>query len=343
MPKLRGPTFPSMIHDDSHDASARRADFDHLTPDLAIGLAEEALGVRCTNLCRPMNSYINRVYEIEREDGDKVIAKFYRPARWSRDALAEEHAFLLELADEELPVIAPLRGAGGETLFAEGDMYFALFEKKGGRICDEPRQEEWLQLGRLIGRVHQVGADRDAHHRIVLAPDAATREQVEYILASGLVAPEHERAYEDITTRLIDRIAPLFDRDEFIRIHGDCHHQNIIHRPDEGFYMIDFDDMAMGPPIQDVWMLLPGRVADARHELNLFLEGYETFRPLPPGQRKLVEPLRAMRFIHFTAWCVRQAADGGFSRLAPDWGTSAWWRQEVHELQKQMTEIDDAG
>jgi len=315
------------------------ADFDHLTPELAIGLVEDALGVRLTSLHRPMNSYINRVYEMEREDGAFVIAKFYRPRRWSPEALQEEHDFLLELHEAEIPVIAPLRGSGGQTLFSGGDMHFALFEKKGGRICDEPNDEQWRMLGRLLARAHQVGEQHPATHRITMSPSAITRDQVEEILDSGLVAREHENTYAEVSHALVDLMSPLFDKDSFMRIHGDCHRQNMIHRPGEGFFIIDFDDMAMGPPVQDIWMLLPGRVDDARRELNLLLEGYELFRDFDDHSLRLVEPLRAMRFIHYTAWCARQAADGGFTRLVPDWGSSTWWQQEIQALREQHAHI----
>jgi len=318
------------------------ADFDHLTPELAMTLVEDAIHTRLTHLYRPLNSYINRVYEMERDDGGFVIAKFYRPNRWSQAALQEEHDFLLELAGAEIPVIPPLPDSDGRTLFEAGDMYFALFEKKGGRICDEPDPQQWRMLGRLLARVHQVGERHAARNRIVMSPGTSTRDNLSAILDSGFVTPSDAGAYEDAVLALIEKVSPMFDPDTFIRIHGDCHHQNMIHRPGEGFYVIDFDDMATGPAVQDLWMLLPGRVQDARRELHLLLEGYEMFREFDDAQLRLVEPLRAMRFIHFTAWCARQAADGGFARLVADWGTSAFWQQEIHELRKQMVEIHDA-
>lgn len=317
-------------------------DFHHLTYDLVIHLVEDALDRRCTNVCRPMNSYINRVYEVHTEAGDPVIAKFYRPGRWSRDALQDEQDLLIELQEQEIPVIAPL-GDPGETLREFEGTYFALFPKKGGRICDEPTPDQWRELGRLLGRVHLVCAAGGTRDRITLTPDCATDDQVEYILDSGLVADEQFDAYEAAAYDMLDLIEPRFDGVPVHRIHGDLHHQNLIHRPGESFFLIDFDDMAIGPAVQDLWMLLPGRVADAGREVHLFLEGYETFRPFPMTQLALVEPLRAMRFIHFTAWCARQAADGGFTRLAPDWGTSAYWRQEIQELRKQEQEIRDTG
>lgn len=321
--------------------SAAKSDFDHLDPDLVLDLVERVSPVGCTNICRPLNSYINRVYEVHLRDETQVIAKFYRPGRWSHDALLDELDFLLDLDEEEIPVIAPIESEHGQHLHQHHGMYYALFPKKGGRICDEPSEEQWQELGRLIGRVHLVGGQREPGDRITLTPDEATLAQLEGILASGTVAPEYRRAFEQTARDILERIIPLFKDHERIRIHGDLHHQNLIYRPDEGFYIIDFDDMANGLPIQDIWMLLPGRVADTQRELDLFLDGYETFTAFDYATLKLVEPLRAMRFIHFLAWCVRQQEDGGFNRLAPDFGTPSFWAKEVRELEKQRQEIED--
>jgi len=319
-----------------------KADFDHLTPDVVLGLVEEVLGGRCTNICRPLNSYINRVYEVQREDGQAVIAKFYRPGRWSREALQDEHDFVLELQDAEVPVIAPLAGREEQTLHEFHGMFYALFPKKGGRICDEPTADQWRELGRLLARVHMVGSRRAPRDRIRLNPQGATAAQMDYILRSGLIPRECRQEYEAVARETVELVSPLFEDAPAIRIHGDCHFQNLIFRPGESFYVIDFDDMAVGPPVQDVWMLLPGRLQDARREMDGFLDGYEVFREFEHATLKLIEPLRAMRFIHFTAWCVRQAADGGFTRLAPDWGTATYWKQEIHELRKQQTEVLDS-
>jgi Ser/Thr protein kinase RdoA (MazF antagonist) len=317
-------------------------DFHHLTYDVVIGLVEEILDVRCTNLCRPLNSYINRVYEVQQESGDPIIAKFYRPGRWSRRALMDEQEYLFELQDADIPVIAPLGTDPASALHEYEGTSFALFPRKGGRICDEPDTDQWRQLGRLVGRVHQVGATHAAHDRVTLTPESVTEDHIDYILDSGLVAEEYQDAYQSTAEDTVDLIAHLFDDMPHLRIHGDLHHQNLIYRPGESFYIIDFDDMAMGPAVHDLWMLLPGRLQDSRHEMDLLLEGYETFRPFSDSQLGLIEPLRAMRYIHFTAWCVRQAADGGFARLDADWGTPAYWRQEIHELEKQQQEIHDA-
>lgn len=314
-------------------------DFSSLTPDAVINSVETALGVRCTNVCRPLSSYINRVYEIGLSDGGYVIAKFYRAGRWSRAALQDELNFLHELHEDEVPVVPPLPGRTGDMLHDLAGTWFAVFPKRGGRPLDEIATQDWPQIGRLIARMHTVGARRAPCDRITLHPRASAAGHLRYILASGTVPAQFRDAYERIATELLDLIAPMFDGFDTLRIHADCHRGNILHRPGEGFHLLDFDDMAVGPAVQDLWLLLPGRLADARAEVDLLLEGYETFRSFSYESLRLIEPLRAMRFLHYTAWCARQKADGGFSRLAPDWGTPAFWRQEIADMERQRSEI----
>ena len=164
---------------------------------------------------------------------------------------------------------------------------------------------------------------------------------LDFILQSDFPFPGLRNQYAAKVREILDLIAPFFAGVEKIRIHGDCHGANILQRPGEPFHLIDFDDMALGPAVQDLWMLLPGHLRNSRYELDLILEGYQTFRRLEPRTLRLIEPLRAMRFIHFTAWCARQKADGGFARLAPDWGTTAFWTQEINDLEQQRREILD--
>lgn len=318
---------------------AIKATFETLTPHLVLTLIENALGKKCTNLCRPLNSYINRVYELELVDGSGVIAKFYRPGRWSLAALQEEHDFLLELAEQEMPVIAPLFLRDATTLGKHDSMHFAVFPKKSGRFSDEFTDEQWPILGRLLGRLHNIGATRKASSRQILTPDQSTRRQIDFMIQGEFIPSDLINGYSEITSTLINEITPLFINLELIRIHGDCHFGNVIYRPDEAFYLIDFDDMVMGPPVQDLWMLLPGHYQDALAETELFLEGYEIFRPFDYRSLELIEPLRAMRYIHFSAWCARQAADGGFERLSPDWGTRHYWRREIEDLERQLGRI----
>ncbi len=317
-------------------------DFSALTPDRVLDAVETALGVRCANLCRPLTSYINRVYEVGLADGRLVIAKFYRPGRWSRAALLDEQEFVDELAREEIAVVPPLPGPDGALLHDAGGVAFAVLPKRGGRACDEPDAEGWRQIGRMLARVHAVGARRAPRDRLRLHPRESAAAHLRYILDSGLVPAAQRDRYERTVRGLIERIAPLFEGFETHRLHGDCHRMNILHRPGEPFHLIDFDDMAVGPAVQDLWMLLPGRVRDCPRELDDLLEGYETFRDFDRGSLRLVEPLRAMRFLHYTAWCARQKADGGFARLAPDWGTPDFWTAELQALDQQRQEIEDA-
>jgi Ser/Thr protein kinase RdoA (MazF antagonist) len=318
------------------------ADFHHLTPETVLSYAEDALDTYFSNLCRPLNSYINRVYEIETEEREPLVIKFYRPGRWSTEALRDELTFLAELKKAEIPVIPPEICVNDEHLQIDGDTRFAIFPKLGGRIVDEPSDEEWLELGRLVARVHDIGRQHDPNDRVIFTPADCTEEQVARIVESGCVPDDLLPQWEDSALALVDRIDPLFDDLYLHRIHGDLHPQNLIFRPGERFYVIDFDDMAIGPAVQDAWMLLPGRLADAIPEMSLFIEGYETFLSFDRASLRLIEPLRFMRFIHFTAWCVTQAQDGGFARLAPDWGSHAYWQQEIRQMATQGVEIDDA-
>ncbi|MBW7907647.1 MAG: serine/threonine protein kinase [Kiritimatiellae bacterium] len=325
------------------------ADFSGLTPDAVLNWVEAALGQRATNICRPLSSYINRVYDIQMEDGSWIVAKFYRPGRWTRAALQDEQDFVRELADAEIPVIAPIPGESGATLHDANGMFFALFPKRGGRPLEEPDSAQWLELGRLLARLHVVGSQRAARHRVELGPLTSTRNHLELILQSDFPTPSVRREYEQMAMEIVREIEPLFRSIERVRIHGDCHRANILSRPlalgateSAPFFLIDFDDMAMGPAVQDLWMILPGHVKDSRAELHLLLEGYETFRDFDDSTLRLIEPLRAMRMIHFTAWCARQRLDGGFARIAPDWGSSAFWRSETADLQRQLQEIHDS-
>lgn len=319
----------------------QRLMFSELPPEAILELVESALGIRCTNLCRPYNSYINQVYELADGEGRGLVVKLYRPDRWTEAALQDEHDFLLELAADEIPVIAPLPLRHGGTLGKHDGIYFAVFPKKGGRYPDEFDEEQWIALGRLLGRVHMVGARRPALARPHMHPGITTTAQVQYIVDSGHLPAECVDAYQQITSTIIDEILPLFAQIESIRIHGDCHRGNLIHRPGEALHLIDLDDMVMGPPVQDLWMLLPDRVTDCPLEMDLILEGYETFRPFDRSSLHLIEALRAMRFIHYSAWCAMQVSGDGISRVIPDFGSVRYWQAETEELADQLKHIKE--
>ncbi len=316
------------------------SDFSHLTPDHVIAHVEDALGIHCTNLCRQLNSYINRVYEVQTGDGRWIIIKFYRPGRWSEAALQDELEFLQELATAEIPVVAPLVRERDGLLEDGHGVFFTLFPKIGGRPLVEPSRERWTELGRLLGRVHHIGEQHEPRDRIHLHPAVSTLDHLDAILESEFPYESLRLDYADAVDDLIDVIAPMFEHLDFLRIHADCHAQNLLDRPDEPLHIIDFDDMATGPAMQDIWMLLPDKPERCRDELDLIRRGYETFRTFPDHEVKIIEALRAMRYIHFTAWCARQKADGGFNRLAPDWGTAAYWKKEVEDLRKQIALIE---
>lgn len=316
--------------------------FHDLGPDRVLNLVEKELGIRCNNLFRTLNSYINRVFEIETEEGIRLVVKFYRPGRWSKKAILDEHKFLTQLAEQEIPVIAPLCFRDGETLAESEKLLFAVFPKCGGRSSDEFTDDEWLQLGRLLGRVHQVGETGKAKNRITLGPRHSMLEQLNYLLKASCVAEDLKPLLQTTVMRIIDGIEPLFAQTKMIRIHGDCHFSNIIHRPDESFHLIDFDDMAMGPPVQDIWMLLPGDAEEAVVELDLLLEGYETFRAFDRRSLRLIEPLRAMRFIHYMAWCAHQVEADGITRAIDDFGTRDYWQREIDDLIDQEVRIAES-
>ncbi len=318
---------------------AQMGGFHDLGPDRVLNLIETELGIRCNNLFRTLNSYINRVFEIETEEGIRLVVKFYRPGRWSKKAILDEHRFLLELADQEIPVIAPLFYRDRETLAESDNLLYSIFPKCGGRSSDEFTEEEWLQLGRLLGRVHQVGEAGKAKNRIIMAPRHSTLDQLNYLLGSPCVAEDLKPQLRAAVLGIIEDIEPLFAQTRMIRIHGDCHFSNVIHRPGESFHLIDFDDMAMGSPVQDIWMLLPGTADEAAVELDLFLEGYETFRVFDRQTLRLIEPLRAMRFIHYMAWCAHQVDADGVTRAIDGFGSREYWQKEIADLIDQRARI----
>jgi Ser/Thr protein kinase RdoA (MazF antagonist) len=317
--------------------------FGEMGPDKVITLVERELATRCNNLFRPLNSYINRVYELETVGRKRLVVKFYRPGRWTREAILDEHKFLSDLDAKEIPVVKPLKLKSGKTLASADGVWFGVFPKCGGRSIDEFSDDQWLQLGRLLGRVHRVGETSKARHRLVMAPHRSTYEQMQHLLGSPVVPPESRKPLERIISAIIEKTKPMFLDTECIRIHGDCHFSNIIHRPGQAFCIIDFDDMAMGPPVQDVWMLLPGDITEAYVELDLFLEGYETFRPFDRRSLKLIEPLRAMRFIHYMSWCARQVEGDGETRVVDGFGSREYWEREIADLEDQYDRINKAG
>jgi len=320
-------------------SSMNESPFAALDPETILTAVEAATGRRLLNVCRPHASYINRVYELQDEGGEFLVAKFYRPGRWSRAALEDELRFVSDCGAAELPVIQPMEQRNGALLGACKEISFAVFPRMGGRLVDEYTDEQWLELGRLLGRLHRVGRSGDAPHRNRLHPHYTTRLQIDYLAAGDLIPLDLTSEFRTVSSELMDLIEPLFATVDMIRLHGDCHNGNLIYRPGESFYIIDFDDMVIGPPIQDLWMLLPGYLEDSRVELALLLEGYETFNTFDRSTLMLMEPLRAMRFIHYISWCAHQYVEDGVTRINEDFGSYAYWRQEIDDLRDQIAVI----
>ncbi|MBN2450273.1 MAG: serine/threonine protein kinase [Lentisphaeria bacterium] len=318
------------------------SDFTGLTPDAMLDGVEAAVGKRLMGLAHPHNSYINRVYELQSFTGERLIVKLYRPGRWCREALLDEHRFVLECAAAELPVVAPMRLADGGTLGQVEGVSFAVFPKRWGRPFEVTGEEDWRRIGRVLSRMHAVGCRSGAEHRVVMHPDRSLRSDIEHLRGGGYVTPRERDAFFQTAEAVLESVLPLFEDVGLQRIHGDCHAQNVLDRPGEGLMLIDFDDMAVGPPVQDLWMLLPDRVENCRREMHLLLEGYETFQEFDDRSLRLVEPLRAMRMLYFLAWCSRQLGDPNYKAKFPDWGTEAFWRQQVDDLRRQLACIREA-
>ncbi|HNQ86639.1 MAG TPA: serine/threonine protein kinase [Deltaproteobacteria bacterium] len=317
----------------------RSADFEHLTPEVLLDRVEDALGRRMTGLTIPLPSYINRVYELQTRSGERVIAKFYRPGRWSRQAIEDEHLFLADCVEAEIPVVPPLQLPGGGTLSEAEGTFFAIFPKKAGRVFELNADEDWTRMGSLLGRIHQAGARRGARDRITLHPDTSTRADLDFIVRGGFITPDHRSAFEDLSSRIVEDISPLFEETGSMRIHGDFHRGNLLDRPGEGLMVIDFDDMMEGPPVHDLWLLLPDHAGRSRREIDLILAGYEQFREFDYSSLRLIECLRFMRIVYYLAWCARQAADYDFRTNHPDWGSDTFWQKELLDMGHQYQVI----
>ncbi len=321
-------------------APVTATDFFALTPDRVLS-AVDAIGVRCAGLCYPLNSLENRVYELELEDRTRVVAKFYRPGRWSDEAVADEHTFLADLAAAEIPVAAPLAFPDGTTARRDPEtgILCALFPRVGGRAPEEFTDEQLERLGGLLGRVHNVGASRAAPHRVALTVAQYGRASLETLRAAPTLPPALAPALKAACEGLFARAEGLFEDVAVHRIHGDCHPGNLLWGR-EGAFFLDFDDMVTGPAVQDVWMLVPGSDDDARRQRDVLLGGYARFRDFDRSTLRLIEPLRALRYLHYAAWVTRRWADPSFPRAFPHYGSQRYWSELVADLDEQTARID---
>jgi Ser/Thr protein kinase RdoA (MazF antagonist) len=319
--------------------------YSSLTPDVVLN-ALEALGLACDGRLLALNSYENRVYQVGLEEAlpgsppsprPMVVAKFYRPARWSDEQILEEHAFAAELAEREIPVVAPL-GAGGATLHYHGGFRFAVYPRRGGRTpeLEDPDTLEWM--GRFIGRIHAVGATRAFASRPALDIDGFGREPRDWLLASGFVPADLLEPWKSVAALALEGIASCYARAGEVgtlRLHGDCHAGNVLWT-DDGPHFVDFDDCRMGPAIQDLWMLLSGDRTSMTRQLADVLAGYEDFHEFHPRELHLLEALRTLRLIHYSAWLARRWDDPAFPAAFPWFNTQRYWQDRILELKEQV-------
>jgi Ser/Thr protein kinase RdoA (MazF antagonist) len=326
--------------------------FYSLTPERILDAVERSLGVRCTGRSMAHASMENRVYEIELDLEDRrprslehlVIAKFYRPGRWTREQILEEHRFLQALEAEEIPVVAPKLFVDGATLHTLPDapIHYAVFPKVGGRSPQELQVEELEQIGRLLARMHNVGQSMQVGHRLKLTPDLYLHRNLQYLLEAHLIPETYRSPFHDLGHRLLERMKQQFLGVDSIQIHGDCHLGNLLQNGPH-FFWLDFDDTLLGPAVQDLWLLLPGRDAYAKQMLQHVLAAYEQMRPFPHDSLRLIESLRALRMIHFAAWIGHRRDDPAFQRAFPDYGTDRYWGQLYRDLadQEAFVQSDD--
>ncbi|MCO4772373.1 MAG: serine/threonine protein kinase [Deltaproteobacteria bacterium] len=315
-----------------------------LTPERVMS-AVELDGRRCTGRFIVLNSYENRVYQLEvRGAGDEeagfVVGKFYRPGRWSEDALYDEHDFVDDLEDLEIPVVSALDLGDGEVLGDIEGIRYCVYPRVGGRAVEEPNDEQLRRLGFLIARIHAGGRVSDAEYRMELTPESYGWNNLSFLLDNDLVLPSFRDAYARTAEAVVKRIEPLWDDIPLQRIHGDCHLGNILWM-DQGPTFLDFDDMVRGPVAQDLWLLFGGRDAWGKRRQQIVLEGYDSFTPFPRSQLKLMEPLRALRYIHFTAWLARRHEDPAFQVAFPHYGTEMYWNRCISDLREQLALIED--
>ncbi len=308
--------------------------FFNLTPDIILRALEEA-GFEPSGHCMALNSYENRVYDLRLENGSHVVAKFYRPGRWSREQILEEHRFLAELREDEIPVCAPIELSTGGTLREIEDILYAVWPRTGGRVPDELSDAELAMLGRLCARIHNNGASRTAPHRIELSGASYGLEPLGFLLDRGFL-PEHCRdRYAKAVGEIVEIYETLRKDVPFHRIHGDCHLGNLLNGS-QGWYFLDFDDFLSGPAVQDVWMLVPARDTEGLRQRRVFLDAYRLFRDFDDAWLRLVEPLRALRFIRYAAWIAMRWDDPAFPAAFPHFGTVQYWENETSDLEEQV-------
>jgi Ser/Thr protein kinase RdoA (MazF antagonist) len=290
-----------------------------------------------------LNSYENRVYQIGIEEANPIIAKFYRPGRWDDAAILEEHQFSFELEEAEIPVVAPLRDDKGESLFEFGGFRFALFPRRNGHWPELENLDTLEWLGRMLGRMHAVGASRPFAHRPTLDIQHFGSDSYEYLMESGFIPRELELSYRSLAEDLLQRVDLRYQEAgdfKLIRSHGDCHPGNILWREDN-YWFVDLDDCRMAPAIQDMWMLLSGERNEMAIQLSTLVEGYEQFMDFNRRELHLLESLRTLRLMHYAAWLARRWNDPAFQQAFPWFNSVRYWEEHILTLREQLAKLDE--
>jgi Ser/Thr protein kinase RdoA (MazF antagonist) len=311
-----------------------------LTPDCVLD-ALDSVGVRGDGRLLALNSYENRVYQAWRDDEAPVVAKFYRPLRWTDAQIIEEHALAAELVEAGVPAVAPL-AFDGRTLHDFGGFRFAVFARHGGRAPELDRRDTLVKLGRYVARIHAIGATHPFVHRPALTVEAFGIESRDYLLANEFVPADLRPAWTSVANLALDALGRTYAHADAatLRLHGDCHGGNVLWT-DAGPHFVDFDDARTGPAVQDLWMFLSGDRPAMEAQLTATLEGYESFRDFDRRELALIEPLRTLRLLHYSAWLARRWDDPAFPAAFPWFGTNRYWQDRILELREQVALLDE--
>ena len=316
-------------------------DFSTLPPDRVLN-AVESVGFRSDGRLLALNSYENRVYQIGLEEGAPLIAKFYRPKRWTDEAILEDHSFVQELVDHEIPVV-PAMLLNGKTLHTFEGFRFSVFPKHGGRAPELEGRSTLEWMGRFLGRIHAIGSLKPYQERPTLDIKSFGEQPRDYLLSHEFIPADLDTAYRSAVDLALDGVRYCFTRAgevASLRLHGDCHVGNVLWT-DQGPHFVDFDDSRMGPAVQDLWMLLSGDRADMVRQLTDVLAGYEDFCDFNERELHLIEALRTLRLIHYAAWLAHRWDDPAFKQAFPWFNTQRYWQDRILELREQIALMDE--
>lgn len=310
-----------------------KEDFYNLTPDVILDIVEE-LGLSTTGHCFALNSLENRVYNVRLESNEVVIVKFYRPGRWTKEQIQEEHDFLFSLQENEIPVCAP-RIFSEQSIFKKNDIFCAIWDRTGGRAPEELSYEDYNRLGSYLGRLHNIGASSKSKYRMKLTSLKYGMEPFLFLKENQFIPIHLQTKYENLVKEICEIYDNFSESEPLIRIHGDCHKGNIL-KGENGFFFLDFDDFLSGPAVQDFWMILPPQNKDGLLAREALLSGYREFRDFNEESFRLIEVLRALRYIYYSAWIARRWDDPSFPNAFPHFGDVEYWEKEIRDLEIQL-------